>query len=114
MAYKVPPGNSRALTPADGSLHFVTAEEIVLVARRAIGAAQAAHQKHCHPYSDEDGDQISVRREPMNCVVHIQDTHSICKLFRRWTEHGSIRSSIGTPKIPATSSYHRQNSSVIQ
>jgi hypothetical protein len=111
------PAEAKALrtrTRAFWALHLVAAEEIVLFARWAVRAAQAADQQNCHTHRNQNGDHISVRRKPMNRVLHIQDTHSIYKLLRRWTEYWAIGTSIGTPKIPANQSYHRQNSSVIQ
>jgi hypothetical protein len=59
----------------------VPAEEVVLVAAGAVGASQAADQKDgnadCHQHSQD----ASVRREPMDQMVHIQDTHIVDKSF---------------------------------
>ena len=63
------------------ALEFVAAEEVVFVAAGAVGASQAADQKHRNADSHQDSQDASVRREPMDQMMHIQDTHIADKSF---------------------------------
>jgi hypothetical protein len=98
---------------AAGPLHSVMAEEIVLVPRRAVRASQAADQKHCHTNCNQHGDYASVRREPMNSVLHIQETHSVYWMLPRCTEYTSKGIEHLQAGIPVNQSYHRPNFPVI-
>jgi hypothetical protein len=58
-----------ALQSGDAShLQFVAAEQIILAAARAVGASHAAHK---------DGEEASIRREPVNQAMHIQRHHTL-------------------------------------
>jgi hypothetical protein len=59
----------------------VAAEEVVFVAAGAVGASQAADEKDCNAHCHQDSQDASVRREPMDQVMHIQDTHIVDKSF---------------------------------
>jgi hypothetical protein len=59
----------------------VAAEEVVFVAAGAVGASQAADEKDGNAHCDQDSQDASVRREPMNQMMHIQDTHIADKSF---------------------------------
>jgi hypothetical protein len=59
----------------------VAAEEVVFVAAGAVGASEAADEKDCDAYRYEDSQNASVRREPMDQMMHIQDTHTVEKVF---------------------------------
>jgi hypothetical protein len=61
------------------ALHFVAAEEVVLVAAGAVGASQAANQKNRNAHCHQDSQEAAVRREPMDQMMHIQDTHTVEK-----------------------------------
>ena len=53
----------------------MVAEEIVLAAARAVGAAHAADNEDGHAHRHQDGHEISIRREQMNQVMHIEGHH---------------------------------------
>jgi hypothetical protein len=59
----------------------VPAEEIILVAAGAVRAAQAANQKDGNADCHQNSQDASVRGEPMDQMVHIQDTHIVDKSF---------------------------------
>jgi hypothetical protein len=49
-----------------GCLDFVPLEQLVLLTPRALGALQAANQQKRHPYRDQEGQQVGIRREPVS------------------------------------------------
>jgi hypothetical protein len=59
----------------------VAAEEVVFVAAGAVGASQAADEKDRYAHCHQDSQDASVRREPMDQMMHIQDTHIADKSF---------------------------------
>lgn len=59
----------------------MAAEEVVLIAAGAVGASEAADQKNRNAHCHEDSQNASVRREPMDQMMHIQDTHTVEKSF---------------------------------
>jgi hypothetical protein len=59
----------------------VAAEEIVFVAAGAVRASKAADQQDCDTHCHQDRKDDSVRRKPMDQMVHIQDTHTVDKSF---------------------------------
>ena len=52
----------------------MAAEQIVLFPAGAIRTAQAAHKKDRDTHCNQDCQQACVDREPVNEVLHIQDT----------------------------------------
>jgi hypothetical protein len=63
------------------ALEFVAAEEVVFVAAGAVGASQATDQKDRNADCYKNSQDASVRREPMDQMMHIQDTHIADKSF---------------------------------
>jgi hypothetical protein len=53
--------------------HLVAAEEVILFAGAAVRASQAADKEHSHAHRNQHGDHASVRRKPMNKVMHMQE-----------------------------------------
>ena len=51
-------------------LKFVVAEDVVLVAAGALRAFQAADKEHCHAHRNQDGEDVYVRRKPLNQAIH--------------------------------------------
>jgi hypothetical protein len=67
-----------ALQSGDAShLQFVAAEQIILAAARAVGASHAAHKQKGHAHRHNDGEEASIRREPVNQAMHIQRHHTL-------------------------------------
>jgi hypothetical protein len=55
----------------------MVAEEIVLAAAGTVRAAHAANKEDGHSHRYHNGEQASIRREPMNQVMHIQGHHIV-------------------------------------
>ena len=53
-------------------LNFPPAEEIVLFARGAVGALQAANKEDSHAHCDQDGDDVLDGFEPSNQAMHMR------------------------------------------
>jgi hypothetical protein len=49
----------------------MVADEVIFAAAGAVSAAHAAHKEDRHAYRDQDGEQASIRRKPMNQTLHI-------------------------------------------
>jgi hypothetical protein len=47
-------------------------EKVILLAAIALGALEAAHQKHRHAHRDQHSQNAFVRREPMHYGLHFR------------------------------------------
>jgi hypothetical protein len=56
--------------PDKSDLHLVAVKKVVLIAARALGALKAAHEQNCHTRGHNHGQQIRVRRKPVNKRMH--------------------------------------------
>jgi hypothetical protein len=63
------------------ALKFVAAEQVVFVAAGAVGASQAADKQDRDTHCRQNSQDASVRHEPMDQMMHIQDTHTVDKSF---------------------------------
>ena len=46
-------------------------KEIVFLPAVALGAPETAHNQHCHADRNQNGEDASIRRDPMPQVLHI-------------------------------------------
>ena len=60
-----------------GVSDLAAAEEVVLLARRAIGASQAADEEYCDAHRHKDCKDITIHRKPMKQTVHSKGNPSI-------------------------------------
>jgi hypothetical protein len=76
----------------------VAAEQVVFVAAGAVRASQAADQEDRNAHRHQDSQEASVRREPMDQMVHIQDTHTVDKSFADEPRGRAVDRLFGTPE----------------
>jgi hypothetical protein len=66
----------------------MVAEEVVLAAARTVCAAHAADKENSHAHRHQDGEEASIRRKPMNKIMHIQGHHIVASETHANDLHG--------------------------
>jgi len=70
-------------------LDFAALEKLVLLTPRALGALQATNQKERHPYRDQEGQQIGIRRKPVSQFTHklpVETNAAHSKSHKTWVK----------------------------